>query len=134
MAMSSEKAKGRWFAYVLLLLGVISLYSALFWREEGRHVYRGFRTYRYQDVAIGILASTGALVGLGVPGMLRNLLTRWFRSRRSVQAVPELEKKAEENWADPESCVRTERSGAVKASGVEQARGGPETKDRPPEN
>ena len=36
-----------------------------------------------------------------------------------------------EKTPSPESCVRPERSGAVNTTGAEQARGGPESTDRP---
>ena len=146
-SMSSQKAKGRWFAYVLLLLGAILLYSAFFWREEARHVYRGYRTYRYQDFAIGILALLAALVGLGVPGVLRKYLTRLSGSRRNAKAVPAPRKKSEERCDNLEGCIRPKRGGAVNTTLAEQAtaspeavagqaglRGGPETKPQPSKN
>ena len=38
---------------------------------------------------------------------------------------------ARKSEANPESCVRPERSGAVNTTSAEQARGGPETKPQP---
>lgn len=49
----------------------------------------------------------------------------------ALMTFPLVDLPTDEDLANPEGCVRPERSGAVNTTSVEQARGGPETKPQP---